>query len=1482
MSDVFPGSSEMATRMRAFDWAASALGEPADWPETMRAAVRICLTSRFPMILWWGPELRFLYNDAYLPLLGSKHPALDKPGRQVWSEIWHIIGPMLDSVLATGEATWSDDLLLPMNRHGYWEETYWTYSYSPLLDEAGAVVGVFTAVADTTARVVGGRRMAALQDLSAQAGGTTVAEACDRIQGWAARHGADVPHVQIALGRTGDDRWPLAQVIRDGEPLVVGDVTGLPTGGWATPPTEAMVLPLRNDAGDEPLGAVVLAASGGRALDEDYQAFLRLVADQIAALVNGAMAYQAQQRRAEELAELDRSKTVFFSNISHEFRTPLTLIAGPLRELRETAPPAVDEQLSMIERNAMRLGKLVNALLDFSRIEAGRVQARYEPVDLGALTTELASVFRAAMEKAGLDLRVDCGTLDRPVHVDREMWEKVVLNLLSNAFKFTLAGSVTVTLRADGDHAVLCVRDTGVGIPEPEMARLFERFHRIEQPRARSTEGSGIGLALVRELVRLHGGSIEAESVADEGTCFTVRIPFGDGHLPAAKVAPSAEAATPYLEEALRWLPPDVPSGGPFDQGPGYVLVADDNADMRDYLARLLGARHTVQTVGDGARALDLVRSDPPDLLISDVMMPGLDGISLVRELRSDPRTARLPVLLLSARAGQEAAAEGLRAGADDYLVKPFAAGELLARVNTHVRLGRVRRQGEERFRTMADVAPALIWASDRDGRRVLTNRGWHEFTGQDGLGEQWQAALHTDDRDRYLGTLRRATETGEPFDIEYRLRRADGAYHWVLEHAVPIGSGEEFNGHVASCVDVNERYREAERQRLLAQVGLALDAEPGVRHRMERLTALLIDARLADTCTVSHITDAGLPAVLASAGAPEIPPTVASIDEPTLVDGGMMVLPLRARGELLGVLSMHRSADGPPYQENDLLTAAKIADRAGVALDNALLLAEEQATARRLALLQEATSDFSAATTPHRVAETAVAHGKRLLLDHEYAVFEQRDPQRLEPLAVRGQRHGRNRVDLSEPSPVAEAIACRSPIWLDRLADLRDSYPGFIDEAMSAGFRSGAVIPLLANGKCIGVLALASRREFPLTDGDKRAALALAEQCAQALDRARLYQAEHEIAETLQRSLLPARLPVLDRLALAARYLAGAAFSQAGGDWYDVLPLDDDRVALIVGDVVGQGPRAAAAMGQLRSTLAAYLLEGHPPASALARLDEFAARIPDALASTVVCVVVDCAAAELRWARAGHLPPLVIMDGRTEFLSGARGPVLGLGTGMKFTEERCSLSPRAGIVLYTDGLVERRDADLDADLARLAETATDLPPEDLAVWLVDHLLTDEGPSDDVALVVARLMPEPLLRTLPARPDQLAVSRADIAEWARRIGLPGPLTEDLLLISGEATANAIEHAYRDRPPGEFSYDLRCTPDGGIAGVVSDNGCWRPPPADNGSRGRGLSMIRAASTRSDVHGSAAGTRVEFTLPPAVAGPGGAGYGRVHGR
>ena len=401
--------------------------------------------------------------------------------------------------MSTGQATWSQDLLLRMRRHGYWEETYWTYSYSPLHDEDGTIRGVFTAVTESTEQVVGRRRLAVLQDLGALAGrGRDVAEVCQLVVQTLSRTPQVVPYAAVYLRAAEEDgdiaagpavlaassapgpvpAWPAAEVLRTGQPVTLSDVAArfgrLPSGDWPDPPSQAMVLPLHSDAGGlVPVGVIVLAASSGRALDAAYQDFLHLVARQTAALVNGAIAYQAQLRRADELAALDRAKTTFFSNISHEFRTPLTLIMGPVEELRRelgTADEAVRAELDVIHRNGLRLGKLVNSLLDFSRIEAGRMQARYEPVDLSVFTAELASVFRSAMERAGLRYEVDCPALSAPVDVDREMWEKIVLNLLSNALKFTFEGQVTVTLGEKDGLAVLRVADTGSGIPPARAA----------------------------------------------------------------------------------------------------------------------------------------------------------------------------------------------------------------------------------------------------------------------------------------------------------------------------------------------------------------------------------------------------------------------------------------------------------------------------------------------------------------------------------------------------------------------------------------------------------------------------------------------------------------------------------------------------------------------------------------------------------------------------------------------------------------------------------------------------------------------------------------------------------------------------------------------------------------------------------------------------------------------------------------------------
>ena len=660
----------------------------------------------------------------------------------------------------------------------------------------------------------------------------------------------------------------------------------LPTGPWPQPPTQAALLPILPMGETGRAGVLIVGLNPFRLYDESYRGFLGLVAGQIAAALASAQAYEEERRRAEALAEIDRAKTAFFSNVSHEFRTPLTLMIGPIEDaLNDASPAALPDfqrrRLEIAHRNSVRLLRLVNSLLDFSRIEAGRVEASFEPTDLAKLTAELASNFESATARAGLALRIDCA-LPQQVYIDRDMWEKIVLNLLSNAFKFTFDGEISVNLRpsADGRAAELRVRDTGAGIPEHELPRLFERFHRVEGQKSRSFEGSGIGLALVHELVKLHGGTITVDSTVDKGTCFTISVPFGTAHLPANRIGPpdrlgidralasTSLRAEAFIEEALRWLPDtasDVPSDTndvptdraeeapdllPESQPNARILVADDNADMRDYVRRLLGARWQVETVTDGLAALDAIRNNKPDLLLSDVMMPGLDGFALLRELRGDQDLRDLPVILLSARAGEEARVEGLDAGADDYLTKPFSARELIARVNTNLAMARIRREAtrelresEARFRNMADHAPVMMWVTDTSGALTYLNPGWTEFTGQpreDALGFGAWDVLHPDDRDAAERNFRQSNAARQPFRVEYRMRRADGVYRWALSAAAPRFSDDgAFHGYIGSVIDITER-KDAEdvlqqaneilEQRVAAAVAERADTEAQLR----------------------------------------------------------------------------------------------------------------------------------------------------------------------------------------------------------------------------------------------------------------------------------------------------------------------------------------------------------------------------------------------------------------------------------------------------------------------------------------------------------------------------------------------------------------------------------------------------------------------------------------------------------------------------
>ncbi len=768
------GGGELGAMMRGLDWAATPLGPPETWPQRLRSIVNVVLTSRFAMWMGWGPDLVFFYNDAYAPTLGVKHGrALGRASREVWEEIWDDIGPRIDSVLATGEATWDEALLLFLERSGYAEETYHTFSYSPLRDDDGLIAGHLCVVTEDTARIIGERRLRTLRDLASNlADATTEASVIDAARRSLVANDRDLPFTLLyfsdaagqaprlvastgfaadtAAAWSGDTAATLwrAQEIEEGAQRAhvhLPDLTDFPSGAWQRRPRRALVLPLARQGQDQPAGFLVCGLNPHRELDGAYTDFLGLVAGQIASGLASTRAFEEERRRAEALAELDRAKTDFFSNVSHEFRTPLTLMLNPVEDLLARATGESERQLLQVaHRNAHRLLKLVNTLLDFSRIEAGRDQACYVPVDFSRVTADLAATFRSAIESAGLRLSIDAPHLPAPVFLDQDMWEKVVLNLLSNAFKFTFEGEIAVIVRADGEGVALTVRDTGTGIPAAELPNLFKRFHRVTGARGRSFEGSGIGLALVRELVERHGGSIRVESELGVGSAFIVWIPFGAAHLPPERIgavapqAPAASRAAAFVEEAARWLPaaPELALPAPLRHGAetGTVLLADDNADMRDYVAGLLrAAGFSVHAVADGLEAVQQAPVVCPDLVLADVMMPRLDGFGALAALRRDPLTHDIPVILLSARAGEAARVEGLQAGADDYVTKPFNARELLARVDGTLRLARLRREAAREQRRLASIVEAssdFILCTDAALNTVFVNDAGRRMVG--------------------------------------------------------------------------------------------------------------------------------------------------------------------------------------------------------------------------------------------------------------------------------------------------------------------------------------------------------------------------------------------------------------------------------------------------------------------------------------------------------------------------------------------------------------------------------------------------------------------------------------------------------------------------------------------------------------------------------------------------------------------------------
>lgn len=826
------GGGEVGALMRATDWAKTALGPVETWPQSLKTMVGVVLGNRLPMLLLWGRELLNLYNDAFLPILRDRHPAsFAEPARVVWAENWSVIGPLARGVLDGGPAVWQQDQPLFLHRDGQLEEAYFTYSYTGVPGEDGAIDGILCTVQETTEKVQAERQVRTLQELAASAGDAHTDPAAYRAAFEVlSRCELDVPFALLYLssehggaaklvassgldGYTGpalqaqgslspaapERGWPLAEAHVGGE-LVVEDLGerfgALPAGARGAAPSRALVIPLSSR------GFLVLAMSPHRRDDERYRLALRAIAAQIETNLATGRAAHAEAARAEELAELERTKALFLSNISHELRTPLTLILGPIEDALATPAQSMSgHPLEMVHRNARRLLKLVSSLLDFVRIDAQRTRATFEATDLGALTAVVAECFRAPIARAKLTYQIDCPPSIAPLYVDRDLWQKVVSNLLSNAVKFTFEGSIRVATRDLPDHVEVEVSDTGTGIPARELPRLFERFHRVYGARARSFEGSGIGLALARDLVRLHGGSIAVRSRLGEGTTFTVTLPRGSAHLPQNGLIvedraprPSAEPNA-FVEEAMSWDAVDAradgpghaasvaPASGPTAPRRARVLVVDDNADLRDYLVTLLSPLYEVETAADGFAAIEAVATRRPTLVLSDVMMPRLDGFGLIRALRNDRSWKSIPIILLSARADEESTLAAFEAHADDFLAKPFSARELLARVRAHTELAMQRELMERFFAVSLDLM--CIATPDGYFKRVSPAFEALGYSQEEMLSRPFFDFLHPDDVAPTAAEVARRSKVANGAAFENRYRTKDGDYRWISWHMV-------------------------------------------------------------------------------------------------------------------------------------------------------------------------------------------------------------------------------------------------------------------------------------------------------------------------------------------------------------------------------------------------------------------------------------------------------------------------------------------------------------------------------------------------------------------------------------------------------------------------------------------------------------------------------------------------------------------------
>ncbi|HEV7657293.1 MAG TPA: SpoIIE family protein phosphatase [Mycobacteriales bacterium] len=772
---------------------------------------------------------------------------------------------------------------------------------------------------------------------------------------------------------------------------------------------------------------------------------------------------------------------------------------------------------------------------------------------------------------------------------------------------------------------------------------------------------------------------------------------------------------------------------------------------------------------------------------------------------------------------------------------------------------------------------------------------------------------LHPEDVERFTAALADLPVTGQAV-TEHRLRAPDGGWSWVRDEQVlardDAGRPVEIVGWL---LDVTGRRRTEERaerlQQLTEQLAAALSPEqvagsallPALSVLGARGLALLLREPGADPAMLTVVGAAGYPAeivqhwrrlplddvtpggVAVLTGAPVY---LGSWEEaharfPAMFQApgssrqrAWAALPLRSGGQVIGALAIGFStARGIAPDERGFLET--VATQCALAVERSRLYGtaateRERLTAagERLGRLQQVTAGLAEALTVEQVAAVMVRGGLSVAGCRSAWIGVLNDPgTELVALAASFPVEPDGpaaRIPLDAASPRAEVTRTGQPVWLPSTADALAQYPGL----KAIGIADGAlgVVPLVSHGRPIGAMMLSFAVEGAFDAHERALIITLAEQCAQALERARLHERAHDVALALQQSMLPTALPEVPGLELTARYHPAIESLEVGGDWYDVVALPGGRVGLTVGDVVGRGLGAATTMGQLRSALAALALSEESPARTLDGLERFARQVEGARLATVAYGVLDPVGGSFRYACAGHPPPLVIdPDGTATYLEDGRSPLLCAlppgATGPR-GEATVLLEPGARLLMYSDGLVERRREQLDVGLARLAEQSVAVG--DGPGWsdeLVRRMLLGAG-DDDVALLGVTYAPVLRIRRA-ARPELLSGMRRELRAWLTAVGVEGETVSDVLLACGEAVANAVEHGFHDGSgaAGELVLELRLGAGRELTIRVTDTGNWRQVPAP-GDRGRGLPLMKAVMDEVEVESGKGGTVVSM--------------------